>query len=303
MVKNDYFRIISDAKPKTMKDLSKHIDGIIGRNIGVYLDYLNKNCGRTDNAFITFLKEKFDLKCDKEALSKIRTGDLSKRIHTGFIIAFACYAKVTIEDLFVEDFFRKRFENEDRGVEEKQLEKEIFGNIYYSGSDIISDPARREFYGYVNTTFDIFFLSTISKERQMITGTMMLSEKNGYCEVKLTLQSTEENTTSFSKSYTGNMIISPRQQACYCVVASDELGELNSIVFHHKYFHKDSLKVKMATVTTVSAGDEQRPTMHRMVICKQGVINTEKQKRFIYSQLRMNRSQIIISEKSLYLCG
>jgi DNA-binding Xre family transcriptional regulator len=176
---------------------------------------------------------------------------------------------------------------------EKPDEKKIWTLTGLDHSDwIFSDPKHDAFRGYIGRTFDIFFLSTVSKERKLIQGTMRLTDKDNYCAVKIVLPIDAHLT----KEYVGSMIVSTKQHACYCIVGSKELGEMCSIVFFYKNFNADeSFAVRLATVNTVSAGDDQSATIHRMVICKQGTINSEEKKQFVLSQLRMNRAQIIVS--------
>ena len=159
---------------------------------------------------------------------------------------------------------------------------------------LIADPTHDAFLGYVDKEYDIFFLPTASGENEMLSGTMTLSnEEDKYCKVHIVIN----NNKQPPKEYFGQMLISDRMRACYCIVKSDRLGEICSFVFNHKYFTQASLTIRLATVTTVSAGGAQRPTMHRMIICKRGLVSDEEKKAFIAAQLRLNGSSIMISER------
>jgi len=168
--------------------------------------------------------------------------------------------------------------------------------------NLIRNPTHAEFHCYLDQTFDIFFHSTVTDQDELITGTMSISAKDDYCEVKITICNNSYNKNAFHKEYIGKMAISLELQACYCYVESiktpksKDRGELNSIVFHHKKLDNQTFHVSLAVVTTVSAGVYNLPTCHRMIICQQQKIKPQKQKRFILSLLRMNESQIIISE-------
>jgi len=165
-------------------------------------------------------------------------------------------------------------------------------NLGNSSGGLISNPDDMAFRGYINNTFDVFFLSTVSQDRQMMTGTMTLLKKDKRCEVKLFVNS------SPIKEYTGEMRISTHQNACYGVVEGVGFSAVRSFVFAWRELRGDDFKVRIAVATTIAAGNEPYPTMHRLVICKQGVIKNDKQRQFIHSQLRMNRFQIIISEEN-----
>lgn len=71
--------------------------------------------------------------------------------------------------------------------------------------------------------------------------------------------------------YIGKFAISPRMGSCYCLLESREIGELCFIVFRHIYLNNENLKCRLAAVATASAGDNPRPTTHRMLICREEV--------------------------------
>jgi hypothetical protein len=235
----------------------------------------------------------FEEKLDKEK-SDLELGIKSPKVYSGFepraihISAICQVLKLDMNHIL-------SFESSSQPVISQELSKP--GEVDRS-ADMISNPKDSAFLGYIDHTFDFFFLATVTKQRELISGTMTLSGKNQSCEVKIVISNTEENQAKFYKEYTGRMVISKQQNACYCTVGNASLSEICSFVFYYRRFHeKDSFKVRLGVATTVSAGDEHRPTCHRVILCKQGVVKSEKQKQFIQSQLRMNRADIIISEK------
>lgn len=161
---------------------------------------------------------------------------------------------------------------------------------------LIHDPADSAFFGYIDRAYDIFFWSTHSRENHLIGGTMELSNENGkHCRVHIRLDTGKLP----AKEYTGRMAISLQQQACYCTVESQWLGERCSFVFSHRFFSQGALRSRMASVSTVSVGDIRRPTVHRMAICEQGAIDTEQKKAFVAAQLLLNNSTIIIPDDKI----
>lgn len=163
-----------------------------------------------------------------------------------------------------------------------------------TGADsLIATPTHSFFKGYVDREYDIFYLSTASNENDVVTGVMRLSnEGNQYCKIYIQLR-TDQNP---QKEYVGQMMISSPRRACYCVVTSSDLGEQCCFIFAHQAYTQGSLKVRLAAATTVSAGNAQRPTTHRMAICERGVIDSEEKRRLIASQLLQNSAQIMISK-------
>jgi hypothetical protein len=160
---------------------------------------------------------------------------------------------------------------------------------------LISKPDHSAFNGYVGYEFDLFFLPTISSEHGLIEGTLSLFNKdNNYCGTHLSIPI---KTGRKTKEYYGKMLISLQQQACYINLVSDRLGELCSIYFRHRFFSDSSLKVRLATAITISAGDSKRPTMHRVAVCEKNIVKTKEQRDFLESQLLLNDSQIVIAEE------
>ena len=161
---------------------------------------------------------------------------------------------------------------------------------------LIRDPTDSVFSGYIDRTYDIFYWSTNSSENKLICGTMTLSnEENKFCRVHISLDTGKHPI----KEYAGSMVISLLQQACYCTVESRRLGERCCFVFYHRFFSQGVLRVRLASVSTISVGDARRPIAHRMAICEKGAVDTEQKKAFVAAQLLMNSSQIIIPEERI----
>ncbi len=166
---------------------------------------------------------------------------------------------------------------------------------------LIENPRHSAFQGYIEKEFDLFFFPTISSESGILKGTLSLAKVNDeYCGASVILDVPKKGT---QKTYTGRMLISLQQQACYINLVSKRLGEMCSLYFYHRFFSESSLKVRLAVAVTVCAGDDRRPTMHRVVICEKGVIHTDEQMSFIESQLLLNDSKIRISENELGAIG
>ena len=179
-----------------------------------------------------------------------------------------------------------------------------------TNSAFVSAPADPMFKGYVDKTFDIFFLSTGTEPREayLHRGTMKLSSHDNCCKIEISIQN-NPGEPWFDKRYTGKMFISRKQLICCCTVTGEgraeknidkweDLGDICYIIFkHRKFTDSDGFCARMALVNTVSA-NEQRPTVHRMIIVKQGSVDLAKHEHeaFIRSQLKLNRAKIIISE-------
>ncbi|MDR2898402.1 MAG: helix-turn-helix domain-containing protein [Spirochaetaceae bacterium] len=190
-----------------------------------------------------------------------------------------------------------------RGKDYSAVSKEYKYDDAVLNETLIEDPNHSAFLGYWGRTFDIFFFPTISSESGILKGTLSLTNENdAYCGAAVNLKMPKDG---MEKKYAGRMLVSLQQQACYINLVSKRLGEMCSLYFFHRFFSETSLKVRMAVAVTICAGDDRRPTMHRVVICEQGIINTddEEQMHFIGSQLLLNDSQIWVKEQDLQNIG
>ena len=167
-------------------------------------------------------------------------------------------------------------------------------------AQLIVKPTEHEFKGYQGS-YHCYFFSTISSETQLLHGVLSLepSTLKDYCKAgfKLGTNKYDLNKKEIFKDYTGKFAISPRMGSCYCLLESQEIGELCFIVFRHIYLNNENLKCRLAAVATASAGDNPRPTTHRMLICREEV--PEEKLEILKSQLLLNTSDIFISKKNL----
>ncbi len=177
----------------------------------------------------------------------------------------------------------------------KMSEMEKMEEDLPTSETLIADPKHSAFRGYLDETLDIYFYPTISYQNDILKGKLsFVNEGDRLCRVTMTIMTEPRN-----KVYTGKLLISLQQNACYCVLSSKELGEIGTIFFRHRFFSGSTLKIRLAVCSTISAGDSRRPTIHRMMMCRQGEIQTEGQMRLIASQLLLNDSQIRIGVREL----
>lgn len=165
---------------------------------------------------------------------------------------------------------------------------------------IILDPSEDEFNGYFGR-YHCYFFSTISSETKLLHGTLDFkpSPMNNYCSAifKLDTNKLGSDGSKIYKEYSGKLAISPRMSSCYCLLENPKIGELCFVVFRHMYLNNESLKCRLAVVATASAGDNRRPTIHRMLISSR-VVPDEKVD-ILKAQLLLNSSDILISAANL----
>ena len=161
------------------------------------------------------------------------------------------------------------------------------------------------FNGYLHR-FNVYFHSTISSENNILHGILTFQESSSgdYCSAELILNTgkKQQDGTPITKHYTGSLIISLTQSACYCMLTSNALGETCFLIFHHMFLFNEKLICRMACSATVSSGGNRRPTMHRLLICRPDMNISDPQSsdyKFIRGQLMLNSSKIYITETAL----
>lgn len=172
---------------------------------------------------------------------------------------------------------------------------------------LVFDPSQPEFAGYLTSDpsapFHCYFYPTISSEHTMLHGELTFLENRARrrCDASLVLkvgQQLDENRNPIEKRYTGTLIVSVPQRSCYCILSNMEYGEICMINFHHRYFlTKHSLQCRLACAITTSAGENRRPTVHRMLITKN--VLSDEDLRILKPQLRLNSKRITVPEDDL----
>lgn len=169
----------------------------------------------------------------------------------------------------------------------------------------IFNPKASAFHGYLGRYY-CYFHSTISGEDSIIHATLDLSHNlatdqcdaefriDTLCEQESTIDWSDDNN---KKIYTGRMVISIQQSSCYCILTNPRIGEVCMFTFHHRFFNSQDMQCRLAATVTVSAGDNRRPTMHRLLLCRREL--SEKELQDIRPQLRMNSSKIIVSQQAV----
>lgn len=165
---------------------------------------------------------------------------------------------------------------------------------------LVSNPDEYEFTGYVGE-YKTYFYPTISGENKILTGVLSLKRNDGNdsCSARLELDTNQKDRTGkpIIKKYYGRFLISPHQRAGYCILRNDKLGEINMLVLSHQQFNNQELMCKLAACITTSAGGNQRPTLHRVLISRHALNAQELET--IKPQLLLNTDEIQI-ETSVY---
>ena len=166
--------------------------------------------------------------------------------------------------------------------------------------NIIADVNRPEFQRYLGT-YNAYFFPTKVSERNMLYGKLELAKSQfGQCQAEFTiftksvLKGKEENS---QKVYTGRMVISLNMSACYVILENHQIGEISFLSFRYMYTNEHDMSCRIALALTTSAGENRRPTVHRMLLTRRELSSEELS--LLRSQLLMNTDKIMIERKAL----
>lgn len=153
-----------------------------------------------------------------------------------------------------------------------------------------------EFKGYLGR-YVTYFFPTISGEEGLLQGELFFerSLSGEYCAARYKLDTNKKDKKNepIYKHYEGELVVSVRMSACYCCLYNHQIGEICFFVFHHMYLNNQDICCRLATAVTVSAGDNRRPAMHRILLSRRELSREELS--VLQSQLLLNSTDILIS--------
>jgi len=317
----------TDFSNANLNDLSKCIDKVIGNNLDDFLAK-NKQHGVSDNDFIDDLKSK-GLNYASSTLSRIRNGDLERRIHTGFLIAFASYAHVRVEDLLEPNFFRNNTEQE---IEKPQLHNypetqsslnnltpsqnissfldSFLANnssfVYRINGSEWHQRALKRFISY--SPYSCYYLSIVDESEyakgqdelpSTRKGKLIFQALGDICGVTLTLEYRSDDQPE--AMYSGFVIVSKERGCAYCIFQGNEVKpELTFIQFRLRHGEKQHRIWDCRVGLGLTSDPERdRPTAHRFLISRTSLDSlSASQMKLIESSLKLNGSEIWIRTNS-----
>lgn len=169
---------------------------------------------------------------------------------------------------------------------------------------LVFDPDKLEFSGYLSDEpFYCYFYPTISSEHSLLCGRLRFTKNKARqrCDAFLEIEARQRRDAdgeAVKKLYRGTLIVSIPQRSCYCILSNLEYGEICMINFHHRYFlTQHSLQCRLACAITTSAGENRRPTVHRMLITKNALSDADL--KILKPQMRLNTRKIIVPKEEV----
>lgn len=163
---------------------------------------------------------------------------------------------------------------------------------------------------YLNTYYTYFFhTSPPLNSQELIKGILKIEpdEKKEKTVASFEFETGKKNEEGepIIKRYSGDVIISPDQQAVYISLINDEICEISYIIFHYMPILYEKLICRVALALTSSSGDSNGlrvPTAHHMILSAYELDEKcPEVLELLKGLLYMNENEILISEKNLKL--
>lgn len=153
---------------------------------------------------------------------------------------------------------------------------------------------------YINT-YHTYFYPTLSSDERILTGDLSFkaAADKSKCIATFSFETGKYDAQKkpIKKEYVGELILSPTMSAAYCMLANEEIGEISYMLFSYIPILYEELCCRVALVLTSSAGANRMPTAHRMIISHDEI--SKEKLEILEGQLRLNESEILISESGL----
>lgn len=204
---------------------------------------------------------------------------------------------VSIEELTQKDLTDNNVKA--NGATVINVEENIAEYIVDTHNELVMDLNNRVFKGYKGSYF-CYLYPTLSSEENILTGVMTISPDGFQNGITMSLKIVKESRgvkKIIYKEYSGMLIMSKPMHNCYCILKSDELSEICFLIFRHIYLNDAPLDCRMAEVLTVSAGESNYPTVHRMFFTREEI--REEDLKLVLPMINLNCSEILISEQNL----
>jgi hypothetical protein len=175
-------------------------------------------------------------------------------------------------------------------------------NFQVVGGAFITDPDDASFAGYMGTYYTIFH-STEMYSDKFLKGKLVF-EKDGVsriCKADFELHTGEINKkkTEFVKKYKGQLVISKLLDTAYCLLFSEQMGEICSLEFRHRAFLIKEVQCRLGMVLTVSSGEVRKPVAHRIFLCRTPIDSQWSSRINPFLKLTVEDKEVLISKTEL----
>ena len=298
--------------------ISDDLDDIFRKNLRMLLSA----CGWTQMSFSEDMHRK-TISLGRSSVNKILNG--KQRVSAAFLLGCCDYFKVPVHEMVSPEFNPEKYINvenvkytnyidvnklnerhEEVAVKEKQEESNPV-LMLAQGKNLITNPEHDMFQGYLQDYY-CYYCPTNSKENKdknkILKGILKLEKAGKWCQATLTINTGKVNKEGEInyKTYMGYAAITTYGAALSCNMYSDELDEFCFLMFRFFRINHDAQDFRIAEVlSTSSASETRRPTIHRMLLSREELRDEDLQA--ILPALELNYSTIaVVKENMKLLC-
>lgn len=187
---------------------------------------------------------------------------------------------------------------------EKLIEKTIEQptvQLKVSGNKFLTDPSSAKEFSSLLGKYYVAFHSTASDEDKILEGELVFTESSSericLAFFKLDTGDRDVSGNALYKKYQGQLLIAQSVDTAYCLLASEQIGEICMIEFRYRNFQVRKLDCRLGLVITVSAGDLKQPSVHKLFFSRTPM--NGKKKNTIIQMLRLDAGKFLVSQQTL----
>lgn len=229
----------------------------------------------------------------KEAGYQIAQPEISRLLgEKGTITLYEAVAFSEVLELSIQELIS--------GMEEKNgVQLQLQGKYGDIGKFVV-DPREKDFNGLLGTYYVVFY-STAVDENKLLEGKLLFTAdaEKCICRAKFVLKTGiyDKNGKEITKVYWGQLIIGRSVETAYCILASDQVGEICMIEFRYRHFMIREMECRIGLCLTASAGEPKRPITHKMLLTRKYLSGEVLEA--VLPMLQMDMGELIISRVKL----
>ncbi|MCI9436807.1 MAG: helix-turn-helix transcriptional regulator [Lachnospiraceae bacterium] len=160
------------------------------------------------------------------------------------------------------------------------------------------DPEKDDAFQNITGEYWAYYESTDPYEDKILEGEISFSSCHGICETVFRLHTGEmKGGSEVIKQYYGQLVISGKMRAMYCILHNPEISELSFVIFRFRNFTVKKMLCRMGLAVTVSAGEQRQPVAHKFFISRDRLSDERQEKLFPF--LRFSEDDFVIGGDEL----
>lgn len=260
-------------------------------------EFLDNN-GLPDNTLSKILYEEFGTTLNSGEISKYRHHPEENMIPAIVIAAFCNYFSLPIGKLMQAP--SPSADETDAG----SASQPSLLTLHLPGGEMLTTSSNSGWFRGYQGKYFTYFMPTQSSGKGFLKGYLTVEARDGIAHVHFELSTGQQNAdgSPVYKIYEGVLVHSKSAVCVYCILGSEEVGELCFLMFRHFHLNSNQLECRVAEVLTAAAGGEDKyPTTHRMLISSEEIADKDVER--LLPLLHLTNSKIIIPQAKLEELG